>query len=63
MIWLFKPVERPVKIPALDAATEKLEAAREARKSALAQLMQTLEKLPIDFGLESMGKDIGGRHD
>lgn len=64
MSWL-RRAPSPEKV-AVDQTVQKLDVAREKRRSALRELVRTLEEIPLDDGLVKIGDDLartpeGGR--
>ena len=56
--WKCKPSQETKE---LEAAASTLNVARDMRKTALRQVVELLEKIPVDTAIEDIGKTIGKR--
>ena len=44
-----------------EVAHQELKQVREVRRTALQNLLQKLDNIPVEEGIESIGKDLGNR--
>ena len=59
--WRWERARPTPEAIAAEVANQKLKQVREVRRTALQNLLQKLDNIPVDEGIESIGNDLGGR--